>query len=190
MPNDDFPLILTRARQGDPAAFEVLWRELQPKLLRYLRVVAPAGQAEDVASETWLAVVTGLSGFDGDEVAFRAWLFAVARHRAVDEARRAVRRPETPVGVPVGPDAQFAPDAADSALERISTEQAMALIATLPADQAEIVTLRVVAGLDVDAVARLVGRSPGAVRVAAHRALRRLAATLAERAAAERAVTR
>ena len=42
------------------------------------------------------------------------------------------------------------------------------------------ILLRVVAGLDTDTVARLVGRSPGAVRVAAHRGLRRLAQILAE----------
>ena len=50
----------------------------------------------------------------------------------------------------------------------------------LPAIQAEVILLRVVAGLDTEAVAQLVGRSPGAVRVAAHRGLRRLAGILAE----------
>ena len=50
----------------------------------------------------------------------------------------------------------------------------------LPAYQAEVILLRVVAGLDTETVARLVGRSPGAVRVAAHRGLRRLAEILAE----------
>jgi RNA polymerase sigma-70 factor (ECF subfamily) len=71
-----------------------------------------------------------------------------------------------------------APDTADLALERISTQAALALISALPADQAEIIVLRVVAGLDTRAVARIVGKSPGAVRVAAHRGLRRLAATV------------
>jgi RNA polymerase sigma-70 factor, ECF subfamily len=49
-------------------------------------------------------------------------------------------------------------------------------VATLPKDQAEIILLRVVAGLDTGQVARIVGKTPGAVRVAAHRGLRRLAA--------------
>ena len=58
----------------------------------------------------------------------------------------------------------------------------MALIASsLPRDQAEIIMLRVVAGLDAGDVARMVGKTPGAVRVAAHRGLRRLA-DVAERA--------
>jgi RNA polymerase sigma-70 factor (ECF subfamily) len=51
----------------------------------------------------------------------------------------------------------------------------MSWLAELPAIQAEVILLRVVAGLDTDAVARLTGRSPGAVRVSAHRSLRRLA---------------
>ena len=48
------------------------------------------------------------------------------------------------------------------------------MIATLPRDQAEIIVLRVVVGLDASAVAKIVGKSPGAVRVAAHRGLRTL----------------
>jgi RNA polymerase sigma-70 factor (ECF subfamily) len=52
------------------------------------------------------------------------------------------------------------------------------LIAELPKDQAEIIMLRVMAGLDTNTVARIVGKTPGAVRVAAHRALRRLAAMI------------
>jgi RNA polymerase sigma-70 factor (ECF subfamily) len=71
-------------------------------------------------------------------------------------------------------------DAADVAIEHLATRSVMALVAGLPALQAEVILLRVVAGLDNETVARLTGRSPGAVRVAAHRGLRRLAQILAE----------
>jgi RNA polymerase sigma-70 factor (ECF subfamily) len=71
-------------------------------------------------------------------------------------------------------------DAAEVAIERLDTRSAVALVAALPALQAEVILLRVVAGLDTETVARMVGRSPGAVRVAAHRGLRRLAQILAE----------
>ena len=67
------------------------------------------------------------------------------------------------------------PDAADQALEAVSTRKVLELIASLPGDQAEIIMLRVVAGLEAREVARIVGKSPGAVRVAAHRGLRKLA---------------
>ena len=61
---------------------------------------------------------------------------------------------------------------------RWSTEQAVALIGSLPVDQAEVLLLRVVADLDVATVAAILGKRPGAVRVLAHRGLRRLAERL------------
>jgi RNA polymerase sigma-70 factor (ECF subfamily) len=160
-------------------AFSVLWRDANPALLRYLRVIAPEA-AEDIAADTWMQVVRGLAAFRGDETAWRAWLFTIARHRAIDEGRRRSRRPVISVPGLADVTSPDNPDPADLVLEKLSTRAAVALIATLPPLQAEVILLRVVAGLDTPAVARLVGRSPGAVRVAAHRGLRRLAATLAE----------
>jgi RNA polymerase sigma-70 factor, ECF subfamily len=160
-------------------AFSVLWRDANPVLLRYLRVIAPLA-AEDIAADTWVQVVRGLDTFRGDEAAWRAWLFTIARHRAIDEGRRRSRRPVVSVPELADVAGPGSPDPADLVLEKLSTQAAVALIATLPRFQAEVILLRVVAGLDTPAVARMVGRSPGAVRVAAHRGLRRLAATLAE----------
>jgi RNA polymerase sigma-70 factor (ECF subfamily) len=160
-------------------AFSVLWRDANPALLRYLRVIAPQA-AEDIAADTWVQVVRGLGTFRGDEAAWRAWLFTIARHRAIDEGRRRSRRPVVTMPELADVAEPGSPDPADLVLEKLSTQAAVALIATLPRFQAEVILLRVVAGLDTTAVARMVGRSPGAVRVAAHRGLRRLAATLAE----------
>ncbi len=169
-----FGTTLTEAQEGHEAAFARLYRDLQPALLRYLQVLAPQA-ADDVASETWLRVVAGLTGFSGGEQAFRAWVFTIARHRAIDAGRSAARRPTVPLVPGASTDTLTAPDAADLALERISTQAVLALISALPPDQAEIIMLRVVAGLDNQTVARMVGKSPGAVRVSAHRGLRRLA---------------
>ncbi|HEY2277007.1 MAG TPA: RNA polymerase sigma factor [Streptosporangiaceae bacterium] len=160
-------------------AFSELWRDANPALLRYLRVIAPE-TAEDIAADTWVQVVRGLGAFRGDEAAWRAWLFTIARHRAIDEGRRRSRRPVVSVPEVADVTSPDNPDPADLVLEKLSTRAAVALIATLPRLQAEVILLRVVAGLDTPTVARLVGRSPGAVRVAAHRGLRQLAATLAE----------
>ena len=167
-----------RADQAD-RAFSVLWRDANPALLRYLRVIAPEA-AEDIAADTWVQVVRGLGAFRGDEAAWRAWLFTIARHRAIDEGRRRSRRPVVCMPELTDVAEPGTPDPADMVLEKLSTQAAVALIATLPRLQAEVILLRVVAGLDTPTVARLVGRSPGAVRVAAHRGLRQLAATLAE----------
>ena len=179
MIGEGFPAVLAAAQQGDEAAFSRLWRDANPALLRYLRVVAPEA-AEDVAAETWVHVVRGLADFKGDEQAWRAWLFTTCRRRRIDEGRRRSRNQAVGLDdVPLGQLPQTS-DAADMALEHLSTRAAMSMLAGLPSIQAEVILLRVVAGLDTDTVARLVRRSPGAVRVAAHRGLRRLAQIAAE----------
>jgi RNA polymerase sigma-70 factor, ECF subfamily len=173
----DFAEVLAAAQEGNELAFSRLWRDGNPALLRYLRVIAPES-AEDAAAETWLHVVRGLARFRGDEQAWRAWLFTTARRRVIDQARRRSRRPEKPLEE--APPSQFpvSADAAELAIQHIDTQTAMALVAQLPPHQAEVILLRVVAGLDTETVARLVARTPGAVRVAAHRGLRRLAEIL------------
>jgi RNA polymerase sigma-70 factor (ECF subfamily) len=175
-----FPAVLAAAVGGDEQAFAELWDDLNPAVLRYLRVVA-AEAAEDVASETWLEVVRGLDRFSGDEAGFRSWLFTIARHRAVDHHRRRAHRPSVPVpgeAFSAWPAAD-ADDPANQAVEALTTREVLAVIAQLPPDQAEVVALRVIAGLDVERVSRIVGKRPGAVRVLAHRGLRRLAERMA-----------
>jgi RNA polymerase sigma-70 factor (ECF subfamily) len=174
-----FSVTLASAQGGDETAFACLFRDVQPTLLRYLHVITP--EAEDVAGDTWLQVVKGLPRFRGGEDAFRAWLFTIARHRAVDAGRSRSRRPDLPQAGTEAAEPPAAPDAADLAMEAISTRSVLALIMKLPRDHAEIIMLRVVAGLEAADVAAIVGKTPGAVRVTAHRALRRLA-ELAERA--------
>jgi RNA polymerase sigma-70 factor (ECF subfamily) len=165
---------LERARDGDEAGFLELWRTLNPQLLRYL-AVRGVDQREDVAAETWLQVVRDLPRFIGNSDGFRAWIFTLARHRTIDAARVRAARPVVPVAdLSVAGAPETSPSAEDEALTRVSTERALALVASLSPDQAELVMLRVVADLDVAVVAEMVGKSPGAVRVAVHRALRSL----------------
>jgi RNA polymerase sigma-70 factor (ECF subfamily) len=177
-----FGVTLAHARTGDEQAFACIFRDVQPSLLRYLRVIAT--DPEDVAGETWVQVVSGLRRFRGGEQDFRAWLFTIARNRAADAGRSRARRPAVPLDMTeldLTEAAQLTtPDAADQALEMLSTQSTLAMIKSLPPDQAEIIMLRVVAGLDTGDVARIVGKTPGAVRVAAHRSLRRLAAQVAQ----------
>ncbi|SCL35472.1 RNA polymerase sigma-70 factor, ECF subfamily [Micromonospora nigra] len=163
------------AQAGDEGAFRYLYRTLQPGLLRYLTALVGA-DAEDVASETWLQVSRDLSSFTGGE--FRAWTVTIARNRAMDHLRRQRRRPALPVPVQALADLAADVDTAERAGETIGTEAALALIASLPPREAEAVLLRAVVGLDAESAGRVLGRRAGAVRTAAHRGLRRLAALL------------
>jgi RNA polymerase sigma-70 factor (ECF subfamily) len=175
---DTFAHDLAAAQRGDEAAFEALWRAVNPGLVRYLRVTArPA--AEDIAAETWLQIIRSLGSFRGDEGPFRAWVFTIARNKVIDWRRYESIRPTQDLQAE-HLDIAGADDTEHIVLERLSTERALALIATLPPEMAEIVTLRIVAGLDVAQVAKLVHKRPGAVRVASHRALAKLHALVSD----------
>lgn len=169
--------MLRAAAKGNEAAFARLWRDAHPPLLRYLHALA-GDAAEDVAGEVWLEVARGLARFRGGELEFRGWLLTLGRRRVIDKRRHDARRPVRLTADATELDRPGADDTAVAALDNLSTEAAIALIATLPRDQAEVIMLRVIAGLDVAQVARIVGKRPGAVRVAAHRGLRSLAARL------------
>jgi RNA polymerase sigma-70 factor, ECF subfamily len=173
----EFKDVLRAAAGGDEEAFGRLWVDLQPRLLRYFMVVLPA-VAEDLASETWLGVVRGIGHFRGDEPAFRAWVFTIARHQLLDWRRRLARRGPEDLPADGLAEQPASDDPAAAALERLSTQAALAQVATLPPDQAEAIVLRVVAGLKVDRVATIMGKRPGTVRVLTHRGLRRLAERL------------
>jgi RNA polymerase sigma-70 factor, ECF subfamily len=176
---DDLAPCVVAAQRGDERAFDRLYVTVQPGLLRYLRGLVGA-DAEDVAAEAWLQIVRDLPGLQTPS-GFRGWAAAIARHRALDHLRRTKRRPA--VATPMEDLAQLAAqhhDPADDAIDSVSTDAALALIASLPADQAEAVLLRVVVGLDTNATAAVLGKRPGAVRAAAHRGLRRLASRLSQ----------
>lgn len=171
--------LVGRAQAGDEDAFRAVYRAVQPGLLRYLRGLV-GDDAEDVASETWLQIVRGLAAFRGDYDAFRGWTATIARNRAMDLLRHQRRRPVVTAPVEQLFELAAQMDTEAGALDAVSTDAAIALIATLPKDQAEAVLLRAVMGLDARTAARVLGKRAGAVRTAAYRGLRALAARLDE----------
>src|ERR1700753_865227 len=151
---DDFARVLADAQGGSEDQFAVLWRDANPALLRYLRVFAP-DHAEDIAAETWVQVVRGLPRFVGDESAWRAWLFTTARRRLLDHVRSGKRHPAEPLDGVSPADLPRSADAAQVALDNLATQSAIALLSRLPEQQAEVIMLRVLVGLDTDSVARV-----------------------------------
>ncbi|HET7722147.1 MAG TPA: sigma factor, partial [Acidimicrobiales bacterium] len=78
---------------GDEAAFRLVYRHVQPPLLRYLTVLVGPTDAEDVASEAWTQAVRDLDRFSGDADGFRGWITTIGRNRALDHLRHHRRRP-------------------------------------------------------------------------------------------------
>src|SRR3712207_4973950 len=172
-----FDDVLAAAQAGAAWAFEELYRDLSPAVTGYLRLHG-AVDADDLASDTFLAVFRGLGGFSGDEAALRSWVFTIAHRRVGDEWRRRSRRPQ------LADDADDAlPDAPggnveDDVLVRLGTEAVHRMCAELPADQRSVLLLRVLADLTVEQVADVMGRSAGSVKALQRRGLRTLRTTL------------
>jgi RNA polymerase sigma-70 factor (ECF subfamily) len=169
----EFDAVLAGAQSGDEAAVARLYRDLDPLLVRFLVAQAPE-VGEDLAQDVWLAAAKGLGSFSGDEQGFRAWMFTIARRHLIGHWRRQGRRPQRPIA-PVDM-SELAVRSGDEPDARVLADEAVrALVACLPREQAEIVLLRVIGGLDAEEVGLIVGKRPGTVRVLQHRALRRLA---------------
>ena len=116
----------------------MLWRELQPAVLRYFQV-ATKEAAEDLAADTWTAVIGRLGRFRADERAFRAWIFTVARHRAIDWHRQAARRPTDSVPAERLSDRRAPDDPASRWWTASRPGRGRPCWPELPVDQAEVV---------------------------------------------------
>jgi RNA polymerase sigma factor (sigma-70 family) len=167
------PDTLVAAQAGDPVALERLYRQLAPAVLGYLRAQG-ARDPEDLVSETFVGMVRGFPRFHGDERAFRSWLFSIAHRRLVDERRTLARRPlevVPPADLPDKPGG----NAEDDALASIGARWARDAVGRLTPDQRDVVLLRVLGDLPVEEVARILGRTLGAVKSLQRRGLLALA---------------
>ena len=158
-PDVDDPHLTNKAWSPDAAA---VYRELAPAVLGYLRAERTP-DPEDLLGEVFLQVTRDLSRFRGDRDALRRWVFTIARNRLVDDHRRRSRRPRPFDGELPDIPGQPAAEPLDPEL--------VAALALLTDDQREVIVLRFIADLPLDAVARITKRKPGAVKALQHRAL-------------------
>jgi RNA polymerase sigma-70 factor (ECF subfamily) len=186
----DLSAAVRAAQEGDEDAFRLLYRAIHPGLIRYLWVQV-GDAAEDVAAETWLRVARDLRRFKGDGAGFRGWVTSIGRHRVLDYIRYQGRHPQGGAPVELLAHLPAVEDTERAVLDALATASALEMISGLPPTQAEAVLLTVVMELDAKTAGRVMGKRSGAVRVAAHRGLRRLAERLAvaESRAAESGVT-
>ena len=176
MRGDRFPDVLAAAQAGEESGFAGLYREFAPAVLGFLRGRIP-NEAEDVAASVWLDVARSIGRFVGDEKGFRAWLFTIVRRRMLNEFRRRQRDWSDPHDPAVLPNAVTSRSPEVEVLAELEAAEAAALIGSvLPPVQADVVLMRVVTGLSVDEIARVLDLAPGHIRVLSHRGLKVLAA--------------
>jgi RNA polymerase sigma-70 factor (ECF subfamily) len=167
-----FDRALADARTGGEQGLTALFRAFHPRVLRYLRAREPR-RADDIAGETWLAVAAQIRSFEGDSRAFAAWIFVIARQRLADHRRTAARRRTDPAAVV--PELQPASSSEELVMDSIGGQAAVdRIVRLLSRDQAEVVLLRVLAGLSAADIASIMDRDEGWVRVTLHRAMNRL----------------
>jgi RNA polymerase sigma-70 factor, ECF subfamily len=165
------------AAQGRQDAIEALLRQLRPVIVRYCRArLARTGSQDedDVAQEVCLALLSALPSYRDMGRPFASFVFAIAAHKVADAARRAAR---SPLPVPVLPDLpDRCPGPEETVVAAFEASQMRILLAHLPDGQRRLLLLRVVGGLSAEDTGYVLDMSPGAVRVAQHRALLRLRA--------------
>lgn len=171
---------LELARKGDEQAWRTIYSLFARPTIGYLKSRG-AAEPEDLAGEVFLQVVRDIGRFKGGESEMRAWIFTIAHHRLLDEARSRRRRPVTvasqevlEAGGPVG-------DAETEAFTAIEETEVRRVLDALTKDQRDVLTLRLVGGLKIEEIARVLGKRAGAVQALQRRGLESLKREISRR---------
>ncbi|HEY3735397.1 MAG TPA: RNA polymerase sigma factor ShbA [Streptosporangiaceae bacterium] len=167
------------AIRGQPDAIESLLEQVRPMVVKYCRtrlgrISGHYHAADDVAQEVCIAVLSALPRYRDMGRPFASFVFGIASHKVADAVRSATRSAVPTEDLPDGPDDHPGPE--EMAVAYVEAQRARDLLARLPGHLRELLLLRVVTGLTAEETGNVLGMSPGAVRVAQHRALARLRA--------------
>jgi RNA polymerase sigma-70 factor (ECF subfamily) len=175
--------LVAAAVAGERGARDQLLAEIHPLVLRYCRgrlgrQESVIGSADDVAQEVCLAVVSALPNYTIKGLSFRAFVYGIAAHKVTDAFRAIGRNKSEPVAEL--PDIRLVLDGPEQrVLAAELVERLGVLLHCLTPRQRDVLVLRIAVGLSAEETAKMVGSTPGAVRVTQHRALNRLRGVLA-----------
>ena len=174
--------VVAEAVAGNRDALREVLEIIRPIVVRYCRARVGTSErtglsADDVAQEVCLAAITALPRYKDQGRPFLAFVYGIAAHKVADAHRAAGRNRADPTDVvPERYSLEAGPE--QMALDSESSARMNKLLSVLPEKQREILILRVVVGMSAEETAEAVGSTPGAVRVAQHRALARLKAEI------------
>ena len=162
--------LVERAQKGDRTALEELYLLYFDRIYSYLHVsVGNRHDAEDLTTQTFLRMLEAIGRFRWQSAPFSAWLFRIAHNLAMDHFR-AGRRVQSEEDVPEPHGAEEL-SAEDQALDSLSQAGMLELIQRLSAEQRQVLTLKFLFGFANAEVARILGKTEGAVKSLQHRAL-------------------
>ena len=165
-----FAQVLAAAQAGGEWAWELIYRDLAPTVLGYLRARG-AVDAEDLTGEVFLQVVRDAPSFRGGERDFRAWVLTIAHHRLLDDVRYRARRPAEATSEDLLEAAGPTGDVETDALKGLELGRLRRALEGLSPDQQDVLMLRLFGELTVEEVARIVDKRPGAVKALQRRGL-------------------
>ena len=178
IPGERLDAAVAEAVAGSRDALREVVEIIRPIVVRYIRARIGSAErsglsADDVAQEVCLAAIQALPRYQDQGRPFLAFVYGIASHKVADAHRAAARNRSEPTEVvPERLSLDAGPE--QMALQSDSAARMKKLLEVLPEKQREILTLRIVVGLSAEETAEAVGSTPGAVRVAQHRALARL----------------
>ncbi|WP_018118412.1 sigma-70 family RNA polymerase sigma factor [Corynebacterium mastitidis] len=180
--------LVPAAVKGDRGALQRILEIIHPLVLRYVRARISNGRipgAEDIAQDACLAVVSSIGRYTDRGRPFMAYVYGVVSNKVADARRTYVRDHSHPTDeVPDSASREANPE--EEALLTDGSNRVRLLLDSLNERAREIITLRVLVGLSAEETADIVGTTPGAVRVAQHRALANLRKAMDTREEAER----
>ncbi len=160
---------VSAAKAGADWGWTALYRALAPTVTGYLRAQG-APDPEDVTAEVFIQAVKGIDRFKGDGAAFRSWIFCIAHNKLVDDIRKRRRRP-----VDLSPDAGrnvvHPVNVEDQVMRNLADRQVRQMFSQLTTDQRNVLYLRMIGGLTLEEVARVLGKPSSAIKALQRRGL-------------------
>ncbi|MFH1031700.1 MAG: sigma-70 family RNA polymerase sigma factor [Chloroflexota bacterium] len=171
--------LVKRAQQRDEAAFTRLYEENFKKIYRYCALrIGNEMEAEDMAQQVFLRALESIGSYKWKGVPFSSWLFRIAHNQVVDYHRKRVKRVTIPLEDEIaGPSSD---DPSELCEQKVDIEEVGLAVKRLTQAQREVISLRFAAELPIAEVAKIMGKSEGAIKALQHSAVVTLRKILSE----------
>ena len=165
------------AKQRDETAFARLYEAYFDKIYRYVALkIGDRMEAEDITQQVFLNALKSISSYEIRETPFSAWLFRIAHNQMVDYLRKKTKRPSVPLDN--APPQIGGEDPEEITANKFEIEELNAATQKLTDLQREVISLRFASELSINEVARIMGKSEGAIKALQHSAILALRRTL------------
>lgn len=164
--------LVERAQALDEAALAELYSAYYPRIYNYAFLqLGDIQTAEDLTSEVMLKLLESIGKYRFKGSPFSAWVFRIARNKLIDLHRRRKRRGEVNLTEPLAAMQISTQALAERALDRGQLQLALKYLTD---EQRQVIVLKFIEGFDNGSIARILGRSEGAIKSLQHRALHSL----------------